>query len=58
MREYYNFMAPENFSVNAPNNWAMAIEKIEAADQKIDPARSPSRRSVSMTSNSIGITTI
>ena len=41
MRKYYNFMAPENFSVNAPNNWGMAIQMIEAADQKIDPAKEP-----------------
>ncbi len=40
MRRYYQMMEPEGF-VNAPNTWAKAIRIIEAADQKIDPAREP-----------------
>ncbi len=36
MKSYYDFMAPENFTVNAPNNWGKAIRLIEAADAKIE----------------------
>jgi hypothetical protein len=41
MRAYYDFMLPENFSVNAPAAWAKAIRLIDAADAKLDPAREP-----------------
>jgi len=35
MKEYYDFIAPQNLTVNAPNNWAKAIRMIEAADKKL-----------------------
>ena len=35
MRDYYNFMAPENYKINAPNTWAKAIRFIQSADEKI-----------------------
>jgi len=41
MREYYDFLSPENYTVNAPNNWAKAIQMIASADQKIDPQKEP-----------------
>jgi len=37
MKQYYDFIAPENF-LNAPNYWAKAIRMIEAADAKIAAA--------------------
>jgi len=36
MGKYYDFMAPENNSVNVPNSWAKALRLIEAADRKIN----------------------
>jgi hypothetical protein len=44
MKRYYDFMAPENFTVNAPNNWAKAIRFIEAADAKIDDGSAAQKR--------------
>lgn len=44
MKEYYDFMAPENFPVNAPNSWAKAIRLIDAAEKHIDPRREPDAR--------------
>lgn len=41
MREYYDFMLPDNFPANAPGAWAKAVRLIEAADAKIDPTREP-----------------
>ena len=41
MNAYYDFMAPENSSISAPNIWARAIRMIDAADKKIDPVREP-----------------
>jgi hypothetical protein len=35
MKEYYDFMAPENYTVNSPSFWARAIRFIDAADAKI-----------------------
>lgn len=44
MREYYNFLARDNYSLNAPNSWAKAVRLLEAADPKIDPAKEPSQK--------------
>ncbi len=44
MKAYYNFMAPENFTVNAPNNWGKAIRFIEAADAKIEDGSPEQKR--------------
>lgn len=41
MKAYYDFMAPENYVVNAPNSWARAIHLIESADAKIDAKQEP-----------------
>lgn len=41
MKEYYDYMAPENYTLNAPNTWARAIRMIEAADKKIDVVKEP-----------------
>lgn len=41
MREYYDFLLPENYPVNAPAAWAKAIRLIDAADALIDPANEP-----------------
>lgn len=41
MKTYYDFMLPENFTVNAPANWAKAVRLIDAADRKLDGVREP-----------------
>lgn len=41
MKQYYDFMAPENLAVNAPNSWAKAIRFIDAADRKLNPQEEP-----------------
>jgi hypothetical protein len=41
MREYHDFLLPDNFPANAPGTWAKAIRFIEAADAKIAPDREP-----------------
>jgi len=41
MKAYYDFMTPDNFTINAPNNWAKAIRLIDAAGQRIDGAKEP-----------------
>ena len=41
MRQYYDFMAPPRYRINAPNNWARAIRLIDAADRKIDGGKEP-----------------
>jgi hypothetical protein len=35
MKEYYDFMTPEKFTINSPNNWAKAVRLIQAADAKM-----------------------
>ena len=44
MKDYYDFLLPENYPVNSPHAWSQAIRFIEAADQKIDPSREPDRQ--------------
>lgn len=41
MKTYYDFMLPENFTVNAPANWAKAVRLIDAADRQLDAAKEP-----------------
>lgn len=41
MREYYNFLARDNFKLNAQNGWARAIRLLDAADPKIDSEKEP-----------------
>ena len=44
MKAYYDFLAPENYTVNAPNSWGKAIRLLDAADHKIDPAKEPAAK--------------
>ena len=39
MKAYYDFMLPNSFQVNAPNNWAKAIRLLDAASKKIEGTR-------------------
>lgn len=41
MKAYYDFMTPDNFTINAPNNWAKAIRFIDAADKQVDDVKEP-----------------
>lgn len=41
IKSYYDLMAPENDLVNAPNKWAKAVQLVQAADLRLDPAREP-----------------
>lgn len=43
-RAYYDFIARDNYTLNAPNTWAKAIRLLDAADQKIDPAKEPAQK--------------
>lgn len=40
-KAYYDYMLPNNYPVNGPNAWAKAIQLIDAADKKLDPAKEP-----------------
>lgn len=44
MREYYNYLARDNYTLNAPNSWARAIRLLDAADPKIDPVKEPAEK--------------
>ena len=39
MKDYYDFLLPENYPVNSPHAWSRAIRMIEAADQLIDATK-------------------
>jgi len=41
MKAYHDFLSPETFKPNAPNNWGKAIRLLDAASRKIDGTREP-----------------
>jgi hypothetical protein len=41
MKDYYDFLLPDNYLVNSPNSWAKAIRLLDTASKKIEAGNEP-----------------